>query len=79
MTLNMPRHGPVPTTCRMLRRRLAIQSLDADGSIQCSMGKEGSAHQAWEQATWPALKELAEKHPEAGLHFRGWFFFPPIR
>lgn len=35
------------------------------------VGKEGSNHQAWEKATWPALKELTEKHPEAGIHFRG--------
>jgi hypothetical protein len=36
-----------------------------------SVGKEGSAHQEWERATWPALKEITEKYPEAGIHFRG--------
>lgn len=34
-------------------------------------GKAGSDAADWEKATWPFLKELAEKHPEAGLHFRG--------
>lgn len=35
------------------------------------VGKEGSAHHKWERDTWPALKEIAEKYPEAGIHFRG--------
>ncbi|KAJ5587224.1 uncharacterized protein N7459_002989 [Penicillium hispanicum] len=40
------------------------------GANYMPVGKEGSNHQAWERATWPALQEVAEKYPEAGLHFR---------
>ncbi|KAJ5832747.1 hypothetical protein N7474_001058 [Penicillium riverlandense] len=39
------------------------------GANYMPTGKEGSAHQQWETATWAPLKELAEKHPEAGVHF----------
>lgn len=34
-------------------------------------GKPGSSHAEWEKATFPVLKELTEKHPEAGIHFQG--------
>jgi hypothetical protein len=37
------------------------------------MGKAGSDHAAWETATWPALREITEKHPEAGIHFKSMF------
>ena len=37
------------------------------------VGKEGSDHARWERETWPYLKEIAEKYPEAGIHFRGIF------
>ncbi|KAJ6005766.1 hypothetical protein N7451_003710 [Penicillium sp. IBT 35674x] len=40
------------------------------GANYMPVGKEGSNHHAWERATWPALKELCEKYPEAGIHFR---------
>ncbi|KAI9928342.1 hypothetical protein ASPWEDRAFT_26579 [Aspergillus wentii DTO 134E9] len=33
-------------------------------------GKEGTPEAEWEKATWPALKELTEKYPEAGIHFQ---------
>ncbi|KAJ5609948.1 hypothetical protein N7510_006667 [Penicillium lagena] len=38
-------------------------------------GKEGSVHQQWEIATLAPLKELAEKHPEAGVHFLGTIIY----
>ncbi|KAJ5654139.1 hypothetical protein N7490_001142 [Penicillium lividum] len=40
------------------------------GANYMPVGKEGSNHQAWERATWPALKAVCEKYPEAGIHFR---------
>lgn len=35
------------------------------------VGKEGSDHERWERETWPYLKEITEKYPEAGIHFLG--------
>ncbi|KAJ5165832.1 hypothetical protein N7492_006128 [Penicillium capsulatum] len=40
------------------------------GANYMPVGKGGSDHQAWETATWPALRDLTENHPEAGIHFR---------
>ncbi|KAJ5939271.1 hypothetical protein N7466_002405 [Penicillium verhagenii] len=40
------------------------------GANYMPVGKEGSKHQAWERATWPALQEVCEKYPDAGIHFR---------
>lgn len=40
------------------------------GANYMPVGKEGSAHHKWELDTWPALKEITEKYPEAGIHFR---------
>jgi hypothetical protein len=34
------------------------------------MGQPGTDHAKWEKQTWQPLKELAEKHPEAGIHFQ---------
>ncbi|KAJ5875879.1 uncharacterized protein N7529_001463 [Penicillium soppii] len=45
------------------------------GANYMPVGKEGSAHQEWERATWPALKEITEKYPEAGIHFRGTLIY----
>jgi hypothetical protein len=42
------------------------------------VGKEGSAHHKWERDTWPALKEITEKYPEAGIHFRGMIASPNL-
>ena len=33
-------------------------------------GAEGSAHARWETNTWPVLEDLAQNHPEAGIHFQ---------
>ncbi|OJJ50872.1 hypothetical protein ASPZODRAFT_126836 [Penicilliopsis zonata CBS 506.65] len=33
-------------------------------------GAPGSDHAEWERATWPALSELAQNQPEAGIHFQ---------
>jgi hypothetical protein len=41
------------------------------GANYLPVGKSGSPHERWERETWPALKELTEKHPEAGIHFQG--------
>ncbi|PYH42810.1 FAD-dependent oxidoreductase [Aspergillus saccharolyticus JOP 1030-1] len=40
------------------------------GANYLPVGKRGSDHEKWERNTWPALKELTEKHPEAGIHFQ---------
>ncbi|KAJ6078790.1 hypothetical protein N7467_008543 [Penicillium canescens] len=45
------------------------------GANYMPVGKEGSAHHAWERDTWPALKAIAEKYPEAGIHFRGTLIY----
>lgn len=37
----------------------------------CRFGKVGSTAAEWEKTSWPVLKELTEKYPEAGIHFRG--------
>ncbi|KAJ5159882.1 D-amino-acid oxidase [Penicillium canariense] len=39
------------------------------GANYMPVGKQGSNHQAWERDTWPALKKITEKYPEAGIHF----------
>ncbi|GES64846.1 D-amino acid oxidase [Aspergillus terreus] len=40
------------------------------GANYCPTGKPGTLHAKWERNTWPALKELVENHPEAGIHFQ---------
>ncbi|KAJ5782849.1 FAD dependent oxidoreductase [Penicillium paradoxum] len=45
------------------------------GANYMPVGKEGSDHQKWERNTWPALKEITEKYPEAGIHFRGTLIY----
>lgn len=32
----------------------------------------------WDRNTWPALLDLAENHPEAGIHFQGIKWLPSI-
>ncbi|KAF7712592.1 Uncharacterized protein PECH_002840 [Penicillium ucsense] len=39
------------------------------GANYMPVGKKGSHHHAWERDTWPALQEITEKYPEAGIHF----------
>ncbi|KAJ5376820.1 hypothetical protein N7509_013706 [Penicillium cosmopolitanum] len=39
------------------------------------VGKPNTAHGKWERATWPVLKQLAEKHPEAGICFQPTLVF----
>lgn len=43
-------------------------------SSYCRVGAEDSKHAEWETATWPFLNDLAEKTPEAAIHFQGIFF-----
>ncbi|KAJ6036808.1 hypothetical protein N7540_001087 [Penicillium herquei] len=45
------------------------------GANYMPVGEPGSKHQAWEKATWPALKEVCEKYPEAGMHFQDTLIF----
>ncbi|KAL4889462.1 hypothetical protein BDV59DRAFT_195716 [Aspergillus ambiguus] len=45
------------------------------GANYCPTGMPGTSHQKWEQNTWPALKEIVEKHPEAGVHFQKNFLY----
>ncbi|KAE8146403.1 FAD dependent oxidoreductase [Aspergillus avenaceus] len=40
------------------------------GANYLPVGKADSSHARWERNTWPVLKDLAEKHPEAGIHFQ---------
>ncbi|EZF74575.1 hypothetical protein H105_03772 [Trichophyton soudanense CBS 452.61] len=59
---------------------VAAKHMPGDYDIEyCSMwaganflptGAEGSAHARWETNTWPVLEDLAQNHPEAGIHFQ---------
>ncbi|KAI9045270.1 FAD-dependent oxidoreductase [Aspergillus affinis] len=40
------------------------------GANYVPTGVPGSAHARWERETWPALKDLAENHLDAGIHFQ---------
>ncbi|KAL4887593.1 FAD dependent oxidoreductase [Aspergillus karnatakaensis] len=40
------------------------------GANYLPTGQPGSNHAKWERETWQPLKELTEKHPEAGIHFQ---------
>ncbi|KAL3439178.1 hypothetical protein BDV09DRAFT_182316 [Aspergillus tetrazonus] len=40
------------------------------GANYLPTGQPGTNHAKWERATWQPLKELTEKHPEAGIHFQ---------
>ncbi|OGM40171.1 D-amino-acid oxidase [Aspergillus bombycis] len=40
------------------------------GANYLPVGKASSSHGKWERNTWPALKEITEKYPEAGIHFQ---------
>ncbi len=31
---------------------------------------KGTPAAEWDRNTWPALKDLAQNHPEAGVHFQ---------
>ena len=35
------------------------------------VSQEGTEAAEWDRNTWPELRDLAEKHPEAGVHFQG--------
>ncbi|KAJ5980430.1 D-amino acid oxidase [Penicillium waksmanii] len=39
------------------------------------VGKPNTAHGKWERASWPVLKQLADKHPEAGICFQPTLVF----
>lgn len=45
------------------------------GANYMPVGKQGSDHARWERETWPYLKEITEKHPEAGIHFLGTLIY----
>lgn len=66
--LNIVRHGLVPITCRGYI--LLIQAMDLTLG---RTGKDGTLQAQWERATWPKLKELTEKSPDAGIHFLRMF------
>ncbi|KAL2810785.1 FAD dependent oxidoreductase [Aspergillus granulosus] len=40
------------------------------GANYLPMGHPGTDHAKWEKQTWQPLRELTEKHPEAGIHFQ---------
>ena len=35
------------------------------------VSQEGTEAAEWDRNTWPELRNLAENHPEAGVHFQG--------
>lgn len=47
--------------------------MDLMDAVVGRTGKEGTAQAQWEKATWPKLKELTEKSPDAGIHFQRIF------
>ncbi|PKX97409.1 FAD-dependent oxidoreductase [Aspergillus novofumigatus IBT 16806] len=49
------------------------------GANYLPVGKSGSPHERWERETWPALKELTEKHPEAGIHFQDTIVYNRVK
>lgn len=38
-----------------------------------SVSVKGTAAAEWDKNTWPSLEELARNHPEAGVHFQGYY------
>ncbi|PYI23542.1 FAD dependent oxidoreductase [Aspergillus japonicus CBS 114.51] len=40
------------------------------GANYSPMGAAGSNQAKWERETWQPLREITEKHPEAGIHFQ---------
>ncbi|KAJ5754893.1 hypothetical protein N7533_004436 [Penicillium manginii] len=45
------------------------------GANYMPVGKQGTDHERWERETWPYLKEITEKYPEAGIHFLGTLIY----
>ena len=37
----------------------------------CSVSVRGSQAAEWDKKTWAPLENLAQNHPEAGVHFQG--------
>ena len=74
MTLNMRRHGLVPTTCRMYNNNPGScnESFDCSLTYSChSVSVNGTEAAKWDADTWGPLADLAKNHPEAGVHFQG--------
>ena len=36
-----------------------------------SVSVRGTEAAEWDKNTWPPLEDLAQNHPEAGVHFQG--------
>lgn len=60
---------------------LKINAFTDSISWKKSMGEDGTTQGRWEKNTWPVLKDLAQNHPEAGIHFQSkhpdtiWLFY----
>lgn len=73
MTLNTARHGLEPITCRRfcsLGFPMTCRYFFSELTNGSRVGVQGSAHAEYEKKTWPVLQELAQNHPEAGIHFQ---------
>lgn len=69
----MPLPGPERTTCRKLSWRtvkhfsMKLLTLDVASSVSI----RGTEAAEWDKNTWAPLEDLAQNHPEAGVHFQG--------
>lgn len=71
MTLNIALHGLEPILCRSFSVFEFHPLNYADKNDIYRFGKAGSQAAQYEKDTWPYLREITEKYPEAGIHFRG--------
>lgn len=48
-----------------------INLRDVSLRLTSRVSQEGTEAAEWDRNTWPELRNLAENHPEAGVHFQG--------
>ena len=64
--------GPEQTICRKLKLPIvepsSIKLLTLDNT---SVSVRGTEAAEWDKKTWAPLEDLAQNHPEAGVHFQG--------
>lgn len=70
MILNTVLHGLELIISRSFES-LGLNSESLDCADIYRFGKAGTPAAQYEKETWPFLKEITEKYPEAGIHFRG--------
>lgn len=67
-----PRHGQVQTICRTTHSHPQTQVGTASvTSSDYSVSMRETKAADWDKQTWPFLADLAQNHPEAGVHFQG--------